>query len=62
MLGCYEAKVEETERPPGVEPRTPATELQQPDNQQPSQSCASGTEMPLVAHLAVTQYVPSELC
>ena len=71
---CYEGKIEESEngrQPPGVEPRAPglssqcsATELRQPDNHQPSQSSICTAQVVLnasVAHLAATQYVPSEL-
>ena len=71
---CYEAKIEESEKAgsrqesnPGhlwVEPQCSATEPRQPDDHQPSQSSIYTAQMVLnasVAHLAATQYVPSEL-
>ena len=72
---CYEAKIEESEKGPaaarsrtqdtsGLSHQRSATELQQPDNHQPPQSSICTAQVVLnasVAHLAATQYVPSEL-
>ena len=73
-FGCNEAKIDKSEKrrqPPGVEPKTlglsrqcSATEPRQLDNHQPSQSSICTAHVVLnasVAHLAATQYVPSEL-
>ena len=72
---CYEVKIEESEKPAAAGSRTQdtsglscqcsATEPQQPDNHQPSQSSICTAQVVLnasVTHLAATQYVPSELC
>ena len=71
---CYEAKIEESEkgRPAvagsrtqdtsGLSRQCSATEPQQPDNHQPSQSSICTAQVLLnapVTHLAATQYVPS---
>ena len=68
---CYEAKIEESEKAgsrtqdtSGLSRQRSATEPQQPDNHQPSQSSICTAQVVLnasVAHLAATQYVPSEL-
>ena len=72
---CYEAKREESEKvgscreftqdTSGLNTQCSATELQQPDNYQSSQSSICTAQVvlnALVAHLAATQYVPSEIC
>ena len=68
---CYEAKIEESKKgwqsnpgTSGLSRQWSATEPQQPDNLQPSQPSICTAQVVLnasVAHLAATQYVPSEL-
>ena len=70
--GCYEAKIEkrlavtgsQTQDTSGLNHQCSATEPQQPDNHQPSQSFICTVQVvlnPSVAYLAATRYVPSEL-